>query len=160
AIVVRLDRIEDDFPDAEVAGRAATADDLLYILYTSGSTGKPKGVAMPHRGIVNLVLWQNTQTILGTPARVLQYTPLTFDVSFQEILTTLASGGTLIPVDDSSRRDSRILLQTLREQRVERLFLPFVALQHLAERAAGAGLPDCLSDVITAGEQLRMTPNI
>ena len=129
------------------------------MLYTSGSTGTPKGVAMPHSAIANLVRWQNTVPGLSSPARVVQYTPLTFDVSFQEIFTTLAAGGTLLPIDDLDRRDREFLLRFLRDKSVERLFLPFVALQHLAE-AAAAGLPERLRDVITAGEQLRVTPAI
>src|SRR5262245_4545959 len=32
-------------------------DDLAYVMYTSGSTGQPKGVMIPHRAIVNHMLW-------------------------------------------------------------------------------------------------------
>ncbi|WP_190012564.1 AMP-binding protein, partial [Streptomyces griseomycini] len=28
-----------------------------YVMYTSGSTGRPKGVVVPHRGVVNRLLW-------------------------------------------------------------------------------------------------------
>ncbi|GCE27611.1 hypothetical protein KDA_30950 [Dictyobacter alpinus] len=34
-----------------------TGEHLAYIMYTSGSTGKPKGVLIPHRGIVNYLVW-------------------------------------------------------------------------------------------------------
>jgi len=134
--------------------------DLLYVLYTSGSTGRPKGVAMPHRALVNLLAWQLAQPTLAPPARVLQYTPLTFDVAFQEILGTLCTGGTLVPIDAETRRDSRALLAALADYRIERLFLPFVALQHLAEAGVSGGPPPFLRDVVTAGEQLRITPAI
>jgi thioesterase domain-containing protein/acyl carrier protein len=78
-------------------------------------------------------------------------------VSFQEVATTLASGGELIMVRDSDRRDPRLLLGTLRERRVQRLFLPFVALRSLVEVARQAdGLPSELTEIITAGEQLRV----
>jgi acyl carrier protein len=44
---------------------------------------------------------------------------------------------------------------------VGRLFLPFVALQHLAEAAAGKDLSGArLREIITAGEQLQVTPRV
>ncbi|HEX6747472.1 MAG TPA: amino acid adenylation domain-containing protein [Longimicrobium sp.] len=95
------------------------------------------------------------------PARTLQFASLSFDVSFQEIYSTWASGGTLVLIDDDTRRDAEALIAHLREHRVERLFLPFAALQNLAETAEGmdARLPD-LREVITAGEALRSTPQL
>src|SRR4029079_5066150 len=46
----------------------------------------------------------------------------------------------------------------LTEKRVERLFLPFVALQQLGEAAAAAAfVPVTLREIITAGEQLQIS---
>lgn len=139
-----------------------TPDSLGYVIYTSGSTGKPKGVAMPQRALVNLLIWQLAQSALTQPeARTLQFTPVSFDVSFQEIFATLAAGGTLVLISDRDRRNPSILLRYLSSQRIERLFLPFVALRQLAEIALqdGIQLPS-LREVITAGEQLRITNEI
>lgn len=134
-----------------------TPNNLAYVIYTSGSTGKPKGVAMPHRPLVNLLTWQ-LQNFRIPRARTLQFTPISFDVSFQEIFSTLCSGGTLVLVSDSTRRNSEALLQYLCEQAIERLFLPYIALQHLAEVAKNQiTLPIYLREVITAGEQLKIT---
>lgn len=135
-------------------------EDALYLLFTSGSTGMPKGVVIPHRVIANLVAWGQAGQGFEAPARTLQFSPISFDVSFQEIFTCWASGGTLVVIDDDCRRDSSALLAFLRESRIERLFLPFVALQGLAEAASGQPadmLPPALKQVITAGEQLRTT---
>ncbi|HEY0601397.1 MAG TPA: condensation domain-containing protein, partial [Herpetosiphonaceae bacterium] len=77
---------------------AATAEHLAYLIYTSGSTGQPKGVAMPHRALVNLMTWQLEKTVLREPARTLQFAPISFDVSCQELFTTWGSGGTLVLV--------------------------------------------------------------
>lgn len=129
---------------------------LAYCLYTSGSTGQPKGVGIPHRAMLNLTQWQQADERLGQAARTLQFSPISFDVSFQEIFTTLCSGGTLVLIREELRRDAAALLRFLDTQQVERLFLPFVALQQLAEVAMG-GMPSSLRDVITAGEQLRLT---
>lgn len=132
-------------------------ENLLYVLYTSGSTGRPKGVAMPHRPLCNLVRWQSRQGGRN-PLRTLQYSPISFDVSCQEMFATWCEGGTLVLVSEATRRDPYALLGHLAEQRIERLFLPFVALQQLAEAAGHR--PDlllALREVIAAGEQLQIT---
>jgi len=137
------------------------AENLAYVLYTSGSTGLPKGAALPHRALANLLDWQLRRWGSGAAARTLQFSSLSFDVSFQEIFSTWCAGGTLVLVDDDTRRDAEALLAYLGEMRVERLFIPFAALQNLAEVAARAGaeLPE-LREVITAGEALRTTPQL
>jgi len=132
---------------------------LAYIIYTSGSTGKPKGVAMPHRTLNNLIHWQRDHSPLGL--KTLQFASLSFDVSFQECFATWHSGGTLVMVSDTQRRDPDQLLATIKEQAIERLFLPFVAISQLAESAQRQGFfPPSLQEVITAGEQLQITPAI
>lgn len=138
----------------------ALADDLAYVIYTSGSTGTPKGVAMPHRALANLITWQLTNSTVVT-GKTLQFSPISFDVSFQEIFSTFAAGGTLVLVSDTLRRDALNLLRFLDQSEIERLFLPFIALQYLAEAALTAGIvPTHLREVITAGEQLRITSAI
>jgi amino acid adenylation domain-containing protein len=159
-------------------GVAVDPDNLLYVLYTSGSTGRPKGAALPHRAGANVVRLQLERWAGEPPARTLQFASLSFDVSFQEMYCTWASGATLVLVDDDTRRDGEALLAYLREHRVERLFLPFAALQNLAETAGdggegtgdrGQGTGDAaelaarladLREVITAGEALRATPQL
>ena len=134
---------------------------LAYVLFTSGSSGRPKGVAMRRSALEHLIEWHATHPRLGVAARTLQFAPLSFDVSFQEILSTIATGGTLVLPGDSERRDPYALLALIARERIERLFLPYVAVQALAEAvAAGGGAPTSLGDVITAGEQLRITPSI
>ena len=136
-------------------------DDLIYVIYTSGSTGKPKGVALKQRAIANLLGWQLQNTSCGVGDKTLQFTTLSFDVSCQEIFATLASGGTLVMIDEEIRRDPERLSQLVADKQINRIFLPFVALQQLAE--AFAAEPDMnlqLRELITAGEQLQTTPPI
>jgi amino acid adenylation domain-containing protein len=136
-------------------------DRLGYTIYTSGSTGLPKGVAMTQRALCNLIAWQIAQPTANHPAKTLQFTPISFDVSFQEIFSTWCAGGTLVLVTDEIRRDPFALLNLLDRAAIDRLFLPFVALQQLAEVAVSNNLlPQQLTEVITAGEQLQITPAI
>ncbi len=132
-----------------------------YVLYTSGSTGEPKGVCMGHAALVNLLHWQKEHSLAGPGTRTLQFAPLSFDVSFQEIFATLTTGGTLVLLGEEQRLDFDHLLELLDEQAINRLFLPFVALQALAEAAVSAQrFPASLREIMTAGEQLKVTPQL
>jgi amino acid adenylation domain-containing protein len=132
-----------------------------YVLYTSGSTGKPKGVYLTQRALVNLILWQNTSSIATADSKTLQFAPLTFDVSFQEIFATLTTGGMLILIDDVMRLNPDNLLAKIERNKINRIYLPFVALQFLAETAGSIGtFPSALQEVMTAGEQLKITPQV
>ncbi|AVT99226.1 non-ribosomal peptide synthetase [Xanthomonas oryzae] len=145
---------------------AGTAMQGAYVIYTSGSTGRPKGVVMPHGPLLNLLQWEFEQsTQAGLQAlRTLQFSALGFDASFQEIFSTLSTGATLVLMADAQRRDMHALYRTICTQRIERLYMPYIALQSLAETVqadpALAALECNLKQVLTAGEQLRITPAI
>lgn len=131
---------------------------LAYIIYTSGSTGFPKGVCLDHSALINLL---ENQALENKNLRTLQFTPVSFDVHFQEIFSTLTSGGELILINELTRLDFANLLKTISEKKIERLFLPFVALNKLAQIAqTKATYPIDLKFVTTAGEQLRITSSI
>ena len=116
---------------------------------------------MTQRPLVNLLTWQVCSWRFSGHRTTLQFAPLSFDVSFQEIFSALTSGGRLVMVSDEIRRNPATLLQLISEAGVERLFLPFVALQHVAAAAEGWALDcSCLCEVIVAGEQLQITKEI
>ncbi|WP_013334418.1 non-ribosomal peptide synthetase [Gloeothece verrucosa] len=138
-----------------------TPENLTYVIYTSGSTGQPKGVAMTQIALSNLIKWQLENTKVTSGGKTLQFAPISFDVSFQEIFSTLGSGGTLVLITDEIRRDSRALWSFLKKENINRLFLPFVALQQLAEIAQESDqVPQHLQEIITSGEQLQINPAI
>jgi amino acid adenylation domain-containing protein len=145
----------------DVVVSRATADSLAYIIFTSGSTGRPKGVGMAHRPLVNLLTWQCTCSTPAKEPQTLQFTSLSFDVAFQEIFSTWCSGGTLVIVPETVLRDPVLLLQALSNNRIDRAFMPFVALQQLAQCAEERRhVPLALREIVTAGEQLQITPQI
>lgn len=113
---------------------------------------------MHHGALANLIQWQLQHTPRGV-TRTLQFASLSFDVSFQELFSTWCSGGTLVLCGEETRRDMAALCQLIRERRIHRLFLPFVALQQLAESASSLEAPvfPSLCEIITAGEQLQVT---
>ncbi|MDJ0554420.1 MAG: amino acid adenylation domain-containing protein [Microcoleaceae cyanobacterium MO_207.B10] len=137
-----------------------TPENLGYIIYTSGSTGKPKGVAMSQRALVNLIMWQKEEGNVGEGARTLQFSPISFDVSFQDFFATWHSGGTLVLVSQEVRRDSFALMEFMVETQIERIFLPFVALQQLSLVAPQCQVLPPLREIVTAGEQLQVTPDL
>ncbi|MEM1366468.1 MAG: amino acid adenylation domain-containing protein [Cyanobacteria bacterium P01_H01_bin.15] len=145
-------------PIAHTQSAQASPDNLAYLIYTSGSTGKPKGVAMTHKTLVNLIQWQCDQS--ESQQRTLQFSPISFDVSCQEIFSTWASGGTLVLITEETRQDFGAFFDYLTHQKINRLFLPFVALQGLAEIGQNRDFPGSLQEVITAGEALKISPAI
>lgn len=140
-------------------GEQSSHDQLNYLIYTSGSTGIPKGIAMVHRCLVNIIAWQLHTSPMRQELRTLQFSSLNFDICYQELFTTWCAGGTLVLLDEATRRDSALLFDYLAEQKINRLFLPFVALQQLALVAQSRNTLSLeLREVLTAGEQLRTTP--
>ena len=136
-----------------------TAASPLFVMYTSGSTGRPKGVVMPHGPLFNLIAWQLTRNQLGL--KTAQYGSISFDMSFHEIFATWLAGGLLVIVPETSRRQADELLEIIQRESIERIFIPFIGLQLLAETAVTRNAyPTSLREVQTAGEQLRVTPAI
>ncbi|MGV9312364.1 amino acid adenylation domain-containing protein [Streptomyces sp. NPDC003691] len=160
----RVPRLLIDGRGAAVAGRgsalvpppgpaAARPEDPAYLIYTSGSTGRPKGVLVPHRAIVNRLLWmQDTYRLTGRD-RVLQKTSTGFDVSVWELFWPLISGAVLVLARPGGHRDQRYVARVIREQGITTAhFVPSVLDAFLAEPAA-AGC-DRLRQVFSSGEAL------
>ncbi|MEU2064587.1 amino acid adenylation domain-containing protein, partial [Streptomyces sp. NPDC013455] len=120
---------EDD-PGDDDRVHALTADHLAYVIYTSGSTGTPKGVGVSHGSAVNLAHTVTGQYAPGDTPRVLQLASLGFDVAIWELLTAVATGGTLV-VPRAEQLVGDDLLRVLREERITCVTLPVPVLASL-----------------------------
>ena len=84
-----------------------TADEhLAYVIYTSGSTGQPNGVQISRGALAHFVAGATQRYGLRRDDRVLQFAPLHFDASVEEIFLTLCAGreaGGYAPMRCSSR---------------------------------------------------------
>ncbi len=69
---------------------------LAYVIYTSGSTGNPKGVMIVHEGLVNLVGALRDAYKLTSADSILQFAPISFDMSVEEMFGALCNGCTLV----------------------------------------------------------------
>ena len=150
-------------PPTRARAGQRTPRDLAYVLFTSGSTGKPKAVGVGHGALANLIAWHQRDDRLKTPARTLQFASSSFDVSIQEVFSTWACGGHLLVAHDAAKRDPAELLELLQRERIDRVFLPYVALQQLACESARSGHSRgqlAVRDIVCAGEQLVLTPEI
>ena len=151
-----------DFPDRAAPARRRQVDpaSAAYAIFTSGSTGKPKGVKMTHRSLVNLLCWHDRTRPGSCQARTAQVCTVSFDFSFHEIFSTLCFGGTLVVAGEEERQDPRALASFVADQAIERIFLPVNSLKQFAVAAEELGDPLALSEVITTGERLSMTPSL
>ncbi|MFC7309264.1 amino acid adenylation domain-containing protein [Streptomyces monticola] len=153
----------DDTATANAAARPAepAGDRAVYVMFSSGSTGRPKGIEMTEGALLNLTAWQIDALGMGGDTRFVQYAPLGFDVSFQELLPTLAAGGTVISREPADRRDFPALVRRLEESRATHLYLPVAALRTFVQAAGDADVPfPALRQVCVSGEQLMLDDDI
>jgi amino acid adenylation domain-containing protein/non-ribosomal peptide synthase protein (TIGR01720 family) len=131
----------------------ARPDNLAYVIYTSGSTGGPKGVMIEHAGICNRLWWMQQMYGLTASDQVLQKTPFSFDVSVWEFFWPLLNGAGLVVARPGGHKDSRYLVELIREAAVTTLHFVPSMLQLFVEEE---GAKDCRSirRVICSGEAL------
>ncbi|WP_264530520.1 non-ribosomal peptide synthetase [Flavobacterium sp. N502540] len=132
---------------------------LVYLIYTSGSTGTPKGIMMEHKSMLNLINFHNEQFKKENVKNVLQFTSISFDVSFQEIFTTLLGGATLFPISETVKKDYEDLSFFIKRNHIDTVFLPTSYFRILMEVNSFYSLLDLniIKNIIVAGEQLSLS---
>ena len=134
-------------------GRGVSGENLAYVIYTSGSTGQPKGAANTHSGVVNRLQWMQQAYSLSSQDRVLQKTPMSFDVSVWEFFWPLMSGAAVVMAKPGGHFDSNYLAEVIAEHDVTVVhFVPAMLRKFLEEE----GVSKCkkLRRVISSGEAL------
>ena len=133
--------------------RAVGPQHLAYMIYTSGSTGQPKGALNAHAGIVNRLLWMQATFALDESDRVLQKTPMSFDVSVWEFFWPLMAGATLVLAKPGGHLDTGYLSQLIEDLRVTTLHFVPSMLQVFLDSPDSARCHG-LRRVFTSGEAL------
>ncbi|MFC2146035.1 amino acid adenylation domain-containing protein [Acidobacteriota bacterium] len=137
-----------------------TGSNLIYVIYTSGSTGKPKGVMLEHRNLVNLVRYQYKHTNLDFSS-VLQFATISFDVSAQEIFSTLLAGGKLSLIDNETRNNIPGLFTIIEKNDITTLFLPTAFLKFIFKEEEYVELfPANVKHIAAAGERLMISDHL
>jgi amino acid adenylation domain-containing protein/non-ribosomal peptide synthase protein (TIGR01720 family) len=130
-------------------------DDLLYLISTSGSTGSPKSITLEHRNLANLLCYEFSRAGVDFSGHVLQFAAVGFDVSAQEIFSTLISGGKLHLMDSEMKSDLPRWFDFIRENQIEIVFLPPVFLRFIFDDPEmAARFPTCVRHIIAAGDAL------
>lgn len=94
------------------------SESVAYVIYTSGSTGLPKGVMVPHRGFINMSLWQIRTFGVTKDDKVLQFSSTSFDASLSEIFMALFCGGALVLISRENIMDKEGFLQYVEDKGV------------------------------------------
>ncbi|WP_344024386.1 amino acid adenylation domain-containing protein [Pseudonocardia kongjuensis] len=152
-----------DAPPPDLAPPASDVDPagLAYVIFTSGSTGAPKGAMIRHEAISARLRWQAGLLGFGGPSDASLFkAPLAFDISINEILLPLVTGGRLVLAAAGDEREPQRLLGLIARERVTFVYLVSSMLDALLEldRAGGDGLLTGLRHVWCGGEVL--TPDL
>jgi amino acid adenylation domain-containing protein len=126
---------------------------LAYVIYTSGSTGGPKGAMNTHGGILNRLLWMQERFGLKEDDRVLQKTPICFDISLWEFLWPLMVGAELVMAKPGGHLDAEYMGKVIEERKITTLHFVPSAL-HMFLQSTSPEKCGSLRRVICSGEVL------
>ncbi|HLM57759.1 MAG TPA: amino acid adenylation domain-containing protein, partial [Pyrinomonadaceae bacterium] len=147
-----VERGGDGQPRVEVGG-----ENLAYVIYTSGSTGRPKGVMISHGALAHFIRTVTDEYKISPDDRMLQFASLSFDISVEEIFSSLTTGATLVLRDDEATASPLSLLRLCREHRVTLVNLPTAYWHQLAAVLTPADwdLAETVRLVVTGSEKLQ-----
>ncbi|MCG7597649.1 amino acid adenylation domain-containing protein, partial [Mycobacterium sp. PSTR-4-N] len=153
-----VDTVAVDLDEWRLATEPATVPEvqilpgaLAYVIFTSGSTGTPKGAMIRHEAIAERLLWQRDHVLgFGRDDASLFKAPLSFDISVNEILLPLISGGRVVIAAPDAEKDPEYLLGLIAAERVTFVYLVSSMLDTLLELdriAIADGAPGALASL-------------
>ncbi|MEU5183410.1 amino acid adenylation domain-containing protein [Streptomyces longwoodensis] len=124
-----------------------------YVMYTSGSTGTPNGVPVGRAALDHFATVAARAYGIGADDRILQFAPLHFDASVEEVFVTLCAGGTLV-LRGEDMLDVPALTAGCAAHGITVLDLPTAYWRQLTEVLADgtAALPESVRTVLIGGE--------
>lgn len=136
------------------SGAVPEPGDLAYVVYTSGSTGTPKGVLIEHGALAAFAGAAGERYGITDQDRVLQFAPLHFDASIEEIYLTLCAGATLVIRPPEGVESIAGFLKFCDDNEITVLDLPTAYWHELAYAVCtgSAELPRSVRMVIIGGE--------
>ncbi|MBA3947501.1 MAG: amino acid adenylation domain-containing protein, partial [Herpetosiphonaceae bacterium] len=129
-------------------------DNLAYVIYTSGSTGQPKGSMVPHRGLVNYVLWSTQAYQLAAGTGTVVHSSIAFDLTVTGLFGPLLVGQTVFLAAEEQGIEA---LGAAMRQRTNLSLLKITPahLELLKQQLTAAEARDRTRAFIIGGEQLR-----
>lgn len=128
--------------------------DLLYVLFTSGSTGVPKGVTITHRSVIDYIDWVTETFAIMQEDTLGNQAPFYFDNSILDIYSTIKTGATTYIIPKNLFAQPVLLLEYLKEKKINTIFWVPSALIVVAKLKAfrNVDLSDTLKRVLFCGE--------
>ncbi|KAK4863417.1 hypothetical protein LT330_002195 [Penicillium expansum] len=92
-------------------------DSSAIIVSSSGSTGVPKGIEVRHLSLLNLFEGDSQIWNLGRPNTV-QQSAYSFDISLDQIFTSLVNGGNLYVASQAQRSDPQAMAELIANNQI------------------------------------------
>ena len=129
---------------------------LAYVIYTSGSTGNPKGVMISHANLVNLAQAVQRRYGLTSHDCFLQFATVNFDMSVEDIFSTLVSGACLVLRAEHWLQSTQHFWECCARHHVTILDLP-TAYWHTLAKESHVAVAASVRHISMGGEQVSST---
>lgn len=134
--LVRPDELY-DVPEPRDAGRLGRPGG--YVAFPAAADGPLRGVVVDEGPLLNLLGWQLEALMMTGDTRFVQLAPFGSDGSFQEIVATLAAGGTVVAGGLPAGADPAAVVARVAASRATHVLLPAAAAGAFAAAALESG---------------------